>query len=168
MSSISQGFVLATAMVVSSTALFLAFCRQRSFPATQLSENQNSQQPEKKILRSCLCSGIQSSSCVFFSFLFLFNMMFFAPNLLSFLWVFRVAEEKKREIKKKKKKVKFAENVKEPSGNGEEYRKGHMKSREIERSCRNEIREVRRMPENRVALYGGILKNRVQRMQCSY
>ncbi|KAE7997331.1 hypothetical protein FH972_001976 [Carpinus fangiana] len=116
MSSISQGFVLATAMVVSSTALFLAYCRQRSFPATQLSENQNLQQPEKKILRSCLCS----------------------------------------------------ENVKEPSGNGEEYRKGHMKSREIERSCRVEIREVRRMPENRVALYGGILKNRVQRMQCSY
>jgi hypothetical protein len=94
-------------------------------------------------------------------------MMFFVPNLHSFLWMFGVAEEKKRE-RKKKKKVKFAENVKEPSGNGEEYRKGHMKSREIERSCRVEIWEVRRMPENQVALYGGILKNCVQRMQCSY
>jgi hypothetical protein len=77
-----------------------------------------------------------------------------------------VAEEKKRD--RKKKKVQFAENVKEPSGNGEEYRKGHMKPSEVERICRIEIREVRRMPDNRTALYSGILKNRVQRMQCSY
>ncbi|XP_062156706.1 uncharacterized protein LOC133864396 [Alnus glutinosa] len=132
MSSISQGLVLATAMVVSSTALFLAYCRQKSFTAPHLPENQNSQPPEEKILRSCLlCS-----------------------------------EDKKRD--RKKKKVQFAENVKEPSGNGEEYRKGHMKPSEVERICRIEIREVRRMPDNRTALYSGILKNRVQRMQCSY
>lgn len=104
-------------------------------------------------------------------FFFFFPIQFdvFVHNLLSFFFFFflGVAEEKKRE-RKKKKKVQFAENVKEPSGNGEEYRKGHMKSRDIERSCRVEIGEVRRMPENRTALYSGILKNRVQRMQCSY
>ena len=64
-------------------------------------------------------------------------------------------EGKKRE--KKKKKVKFAENVKETSGNGEEYRKEHKKtlitatatagrSGKVDRFCRNE------MPANRIAL----------------
>lgn len=133
MSSISHGLVLATAMVVSSTVLYLS-CRQRSFPP--LSRNQNSQQPQKPILRSCLHSG-----------------------------------EKKRE-RKKKKKVQFAENVKEPSGNGEEYRKGQMKmklNKFIEGNCRNKIPTIRGMQENRIALYNGILKDRVrvQRMQCS-
>uniref|UniRef100_A0A2N9J8B3 Uncharacterized protein n=1 Tax=Fagus sylvatica TaxID=28930 RepID=A0A2N9J8B3_FAGSY len=132
MSSISQGLVLATAMVVSSTVLILTYRRPKTFPPPQLSQNQNSQQPENKILRSCLHS-----------------------------------EEKKRE-RKKKKKVQFAENVKEPSGNGEEYRKVHMNLSKVERSCRNEISTIRGMPENRIALYNGILKDRVQRMQCSF
>ncbi|XP_030971989.1 uncharacterized protein LOC115992081 [Quercus lobata] len=134
MSSISHGLVLATAMVISSTVLYLS-CRQRSFPPSHLSRNQNSQQPQKLILRSCLHSG-----------------------------------EKKRE--RKKKKVQFAENVKEPSGNGEEYRKGQMQmklSKFIEENCRNKIPTIGGMQENRTALYNGILKDRVrvQRMQCS-
>ncbi|KAK7824831.1 hypothetical protein CFP56_033991 [Quercus suber] len=92
MSSISHGLVLATAMVVSSTVLYLS-CRQRSFPPSHLSRNQNSQQPQKPILRSCLHSG----------------------------------------------------------------------------NCRNKIPTIRGMQENRIALYNGILKDRVrvQRMQCS-
>ncbi|KAM3699986.1 hypothetical protein ACB098_05G064800 [Castanea mollissima] len=135
MSSISHGLVLATAMVVSSTVLYLS-CRQRSFPLSHLSRNQNSQQPQKLILRSCLHSG-----------------------------------EKKRE-RKKKKKVQFAENVKEPSGNGEEYRKGQMKmklNKFIEGNCRNKTPTISGMQENRIALYNGILKDRVreQRLQCS-
>ncbi|KAG6728032.1 hypothetical protein I3842_02G153600 [Carya illinoinensis] len=126
MSSISQGLVLATAMFISSTALFLAYCRQKSFTPTQLSETQNSQQPDKQIvLRSCLYSD------------------------------------------KKKKKVQFAENAKDPRGNGEEYRKEHMKRSKVEMGCRSELRRMSGMPENRVALYNGILKERVQKMPCS-
>ncbi|XP_022777130.1 uncharacterized protein LOC111318535 [Durio zibethinus] len=120
----SQGLVLATAMVVSSTLIFLTFSRQKALP------------PPKQTLRSCLSS-----------------------------------EGKKRD--KKKKKVKFAENVKETSGNGEEYRKEQQKkliaatvtagtSTKVDRFCRNE------MPANRVALYNGILRDRVHRTECSY
>ncbi|KAJ7962861.1 Cytochrome P450 family protein [Quillaja saponaria] len=136
MSSIlgSQGLVLATAMVVSSSVIFLAFSKQKAFLPTQLSRNHNSQEPNRKILRSCLYS-----------------------------------EEKKRERKNKKKKVQFADNVKEPSGNGKEYRKEHeRKSRAVTTSCRNEIPEIQGIPENRIALYNGILRNRVQRIGCSY
>ena len=76
-----------------------------------------------------------------------------------------IVEEKKKE--RKKKKVQFAEDVKEPSGNGEEYRKECIKLSKDEMSCRNTIPTVNGMPENRIALYDGILKDRMQRMQCS-
>ncbi|XP_030933234.1 uncharacterized protein LOC115959076 [Quercus lobata] len=131
MPSISQGLVFAAAMVVSSTLLFLAYSRHKSFSLPRLSKNQNSQQPEKKILRSCLLS-----------------------------------EEKKKE--RKKKKVQFAEDVKEPSGNGKEYRKECIKLSKDEMSCGNKIPTVNGMPENRIALYNGIHKDRMQRMQCSW
>ncbi|KAL6996607.1 hypothetical protein U1Q18_006738, partial [Sarracenia purpurea var. burkii] len=75
---------------------------------------------------------------------------------------------KKRGSKKKKKKVQFAEGVKDKIGNGEEYRKEqHKRSSTLgtQRSCRGEIQG---MPENRVALYSGILRGRLQRMDCSY
>ncbi|XVF26587.1 hypothetical protein REPUB_Repub14bG0030600 [Reevesia pubescens] len=120
----SQGLVLATAMVVSSTVIFLTFSRQKTLLP-----------PNKQPLRSCLSS-----------------------------------EGKKRD--KKKKKVQFAENVKETSGNGDEYRKEqHRKlvaatetegKRKVDRFFRNE------MPANRIALYNGILRDRVHKMQCSY
>ncbi|XP_021298302.1 uncharacterized protein LOC110427181 [Herrania umbratica] len=119
----SQGLVLATAMVVSSTVIFLTFSRQKTLP------------PSKQTLRSCLSS-----------------------------------EGKKRD-RKKKKKVQFAENVKDTSGNGEGYRKEQNKkliaatggrSRKVDRFCRNE------MSENRIALYNGILRDRVHKMECSY
>ena len=74
MSSISQGLVLATAMVVSSTVLILTYRRPKTFPPPQLSQNQNSQQPEKKILRSCLHSGtwVRFLVSFFFDFFVLF------------------------------------------------------------------------------------------------
>ncbi|XP_057503656.1 uncharacterized protein LOC130787284 [Actinidia eriantha] len=73
------------------------------------------------------------------------------------------SDGKKRE-RKKKKRVQFAECVKDRSGNGEEYRKEHKKSTNP-RSCRGQIRE---MPANRVALYSGVLRDRVRRSECSY
>ncbi|XVE89101.1 hypothetical protein DITRI_Ditri19aG0123400 [Diplodiscus trichospermus] len=121
----SQGLVLATAMVVSSTVIFFTFSRQKTLSLP------------KQTLRSCL-----------------------SP------------EGKKKE--KKKKKVQFAENVKESKGNGEEYRKERNKklttaaattagrSTKVDRFCRNE------MPANRIALYNGILRDRVHKMECSY
>ncbi|PON90107.1 cytochrome P450 family protein [Trema orientale] len=130
----SQGLVLATAMVVSSTVLFLTFSRQKiTSPPTKYSGNHDSEQPSEKtkIPRPCLSSG----------------------------------EKKKSE--RKKKKVKFAENVKEPTGNGEEFRNQHKKRSRVEMNCRNEIPGIQRMPPNRVALYNGILKDRVHRTECS-
>ncbi|KAJ8536230.1 hypothetical protein K7X08_034631 [Anisodus acutangulus] len=69
--------------------------------------------------------------------------------------------------RKKKKRVQFAADVKSSSGNGEEYRRKHIRKFTETRinSCGNEIVG---MPGNRMALYTGILKDRVQRMQFSY
>ncbi|CAK8574641.1 unnamed protein product [Lathyrus sativus] len=130
MSSISQRLVLTTAMVLSTTVLYLTFCKQK--PSFQIHENSNSK--DKLILRSCLCT-----------------------------------EEKKREKRRKKKKVKFSENVmvkEEESESNEEIieKQGKKKNRVSTNKCRNEIREERGMPANRIALYNGILRDRVHRM----
>lgn len=66
--------------------------------------------------------------------------------------------DKKKE--RKKKKVKFAANVKEPSGNGENFRRQFEKTRKAETICRSEILGVGGIPENRIPLYNGILKKR--------
>lgn len=79
----------------------------------------------------------------------------------------------KKKDKKRKKKVQFAENVKETSGDGQEYRKEQHKKliaaastgrRKMDGFCRSE------MPANRIALYNGILRDRVHvhKMECSY
>lgn len=76
--------------------------------------------------------------------------------------LFSVGKKKER---KKKKKVRFAADVKEPRGNGDEFRmkmKKIRKSSPVERSCRSEI------PANRIALYSGILRDRANRMACSH
>ncbi|TQD77359.1 hypothetical protein C1H46_037106 [Malus baccata] len=74
--------------------------------------------------------------------------------------------DKKR--KRKKKRVHFAENIEEeePIGDGDEEEPIGRKQSKLKTSCRNEIR--RRIPENRITLYNGILKNRMQRMACSH
>ncbi|KAL3721094.1 hypothetical protein ACJRO7_005852 [Eucalyptus globulus] len=79
------------------------------------------------------------------------------------------SDGKKKERNKKKKKVRFADDVKEPRGNGDEFRmkmkmKEIRKSSPVERSCRSEIPGI---PANRVALYSGILRDRANRMECS-
>ncbi|XP_022720857.1 uncharacterized protein LOC111278526 [Durio zibethinus] len=114
----SQGLVLATAMVVSSTVIFFTFSRQKNLS------------PPKQTLRSCLSS---------------------------------VGKKKD----KKKKKVQFAESVKETSGNGDKKLIAATattagRSRNVDRICRNEI------PANRIALYNGILRDRLHKMECSY
>ncbi|KAL8136110.1 uncharacterized protein LOC141711158 [Apium graveolens] len=67
------------------------------------------------------------------------------------------SDEKTRE--KKKKKVQFAEDVVEPVGNGEEFRK----------RLANKRNRNREMAANRMALYSGILRDRaVNRTAYSY
>ncbi|XP_021277215.1 uncharacterized protein LOC110411402 isoform X2 [Herrania umbratica] len=136
----SQGVVLATAMAVSGTVILLAFRLQKSLPLDQIS------QPSQQVLRSCITSG------------------------------------KKRE-KKKKKKVHFAEDVMDPRGDGEEFRRQLMKNPVRIGSNNNspaalnsspKFKKIgggkdRGMPANRVALYNGILRDRVvQRLAYSY
>ncbi|TKY64560.1 hypothetical protein E2542_SST14458 [Spatholobus suberectus] len=138
MASISQGLVFTTAMVFSTTLLYLAFSRQKTSLPFQILGNSNSPHPNKQILRSCIYS-----------------------------------DEKKRERKKnKKKKVKFAENVmvkEEARDTNEKNReKQGRQNRVSSGACTNEIQENREMPANRIALYNGILRDRVQRMACCH
>ncbi|XP_073023284.1 uncharacterized protein [Primulina eburnea] len=69
--------------------------------------------------------------------------------------------------KKKKNRVRFAEDVKDSSKkiNSESYRNEQTKFVEIRKSCSNEIQKI---PANHIALYSGILKDRVHRMQYSH
>ncbi|CAI9766079.1 unnamed protein product [Fraxinus pennsylvanica] len=80
------------------------------------------------------------------------------------------SQKMEKKNKKKEKRVKFADDVKDSRGNGELYRKLRKKSSKAEATCcGNEILGYNGlMPANRVALYNGILKDRVQRIGCSY
>ncbi|KAL2539313.1 hypothetical protein Adt_00310 [Abeliophyllum distichum] len=119
----SQGLVLATAMAVSAgTIIVFDLLREKYFPPTQFSRNQQSI-PQKQLLKSCLSSGSKKSQ---------------------------------------KKRVQFAVDVKDSSENNEVYRKTHRKHRQAE------ILELQGMPANHVALYTGILKDRVQKTEYSY
>lgn len=66
-------------------------------------------------------------------------------------------------IKKKEKKVKFADNVKKGDSKG---RKIKERNTVILVENQNQIEEGR-MPANRVALYQGILRDRLHRMGCT-
>ncbi|KAK4368912.1 hypothetical protein RND71_012704 [Anisodus tanguticus] len=85
------------------------------------------------------------------------------------------------DVKKKKKRVKFAEDVVEPSGNSEEYRKLHHLNNNFRHgntsSCSSNLDsneskksgKVQEMPANRAALYNAMLKGRViNRVTYSY
>lgn len=68
------------------------------------------------------------------------------------------ADDKRRE--KKKKKVQFAEDVVEPIGNGEEFRKrlANKYNRNNNGSSSRDYKVAREMAANRMALYNGILR----------
>ncbi|KDP32413.1 hypothetical protein JCGZ_13338 [Jatropha curcas] len=143
MSSIlcSQGVVLATAMAVSGTVILLALRLQKSLPASLL--DQIPQSSHQVVLRSCISS-----------------------------------EGKK----KKKKRVHFAEDVVDPRTDSKEFRKqrgGIIPGKNS--SAPSKLKKIgggpgggaaggdggagsaksRGMPANRVALYNGILRDRV-------
>ncbi|ESW07740.1 hypothetical protein PHAVU_010G155100 [Phaseolus vulgaris] len=132
MASISQGLVFTSAMLFSTTLLYLAFSKHKSSPQFQIPSDSN-----KQILRSCIYS-----------------------------------EEKKRERKKNKKRVKFAKNVtvKEVERDSkEENREEQGRQNRVSASeCKRENPRNGEIPANRVALYNGILRDRGQRMACCH
>ena len=125
---------------------------------------------KKRVLFTC--------STIYILFISLFLFFWLMGVFCFFVW-WRV-EEKKSE--KKKKKVHFAKDVVDPSGDGEEYRKQHgiistnsssSSSSSLASSPTPKLEkyrgQTRGMPANRVALYNGILRDRVvQRMGYSY
>ncbi len=68
-----------------------------------------------------------------------------------------------------KKKVRFADDVEEPSSNNEEYRKRHLLKVKQVLAMKNvtylgnDHKLERTMPANRQALYKGIIENRTRR-----
>ncbi|XP_004508493.1 uncharacterized protein [Cicer arietinum] len=141
----AQGAVFATAMAVSGTVILLALRLQKSLPPTQFSLHQIPPSPSP-ILRSCISSDGKKTN-------------------------------------KKKKRVHFAKDVMDSCRDGEEYRKKHQHEHEHEHehehgtvmskhnlklNSRSKVQkncsggnENRGMPANRVALYNGILRDRV-------
>ncbi|GER44129.1 DnaJ homolog subfamily C member 25 [Striga asiatica] len=142
----SQGLVLATAMAVSAGTIFLFdHLREKYFRhALQLSENQDSTpRQNQESLKPCLLS----------------------PGCLK-----RDKGQRKNDGKKKK-RVRFSDDVRDSKGNGELYRKAGRGSKfggGRRNSCGEEAVGIQKMPPNRAVLYSGILKDRVQRMEYSY
>ncbi|KAK7294094.1 hypothetical protein RJT34_16977 [Clitoria ternatea] len=134
MASISQGLVFTTAMLLSSTLLYFAFSRQKNSPPFQIPQN-----PNKQILRSCLCSEEKK----------------------------RERKKNKKKRVKFAENVSVKEEVldSDEKNRGEEQGK---QNRVSGGNCRNEILEIRGMPANRVALYNGILRDRGHRMACCH
>ncbi|KAI3495924.1 hypothetical protein L1887_38271 [Cichorium endivia] len=176
MSSIfaSNGMVLATAMAaVSGTVILLAFRLQKQ-PTTAVAGTTKFSVTNHP--RPCISIG----SCIFFLEIVIDFDWVKIPEAVDFLislicdifWNFDVGGTKKRV--KKKKKVHFAEDVMEPSGNGDEFRK-RLQSKKFHKLRTSSSlfkdeggKKKISMPANRMALYTGILRDRgVQRLAYS-
>ncbi|KAK7264924.1 hypothetical protein RJT34_32537 [Clitoria ternatea] len=133
----AQGVVFATAMAVSGTVILLALRLQKPLPPSP-----------PPVLRSCIPSG------GFYS----------ASSPVSLCrHIHKIYGKKRERAKKKKKKVHFAEDVVESCRDGEEFRnsfKSKLESK-VQKNYSNEETKIRGMPANRVALYNGILRDRV-------
>ncbi|TKY54852.1 hypothetical protein E2542_SST19265 [Spatholobus suberectus] len=70
------------------------------------------------------------------------------------------AGNKSKKKKKKQKRVHFAEDVVESRRDGEEFRRSNARSK-LQKSYNNGDAKSRAIPANRVALYNGILRDRV-------
>ncbi|KAI6681663.1 hypothetical protein NL676_035544 [Syzygium grande] len=89
-----------------------------------------------------------------------------------------MSSDGKRREKNKKKRVHFAEDVVDPSGYSAEFRRQHGIATSSPppspppsptKFKKNASSKVRGMPANRMALYNGILRDRVvHRLACSY
>lgn len=162
MLSCSNGtVVIATAMVCSSTALFLAMARQ--FHGNHQTSKVLDQTP-RPILRSCLSSGT-----IFFSVPRMFLIDFSGKVSFFFPW----DAEETRKQRKRIKKVRFSDNVKDTKGNGKEYRRRELNRRSVPEPVTKPEKtgsmcRISTMPANRMALYNGILRDRDHRVQCSY
>lgn len=153
----SQGVVLATAMAVSGTVLLLAFRLQK--PSIH-----HQHQP----LRSCISSGRHRYHKLKFNNNNNNFKKWFINGLIDLCMY---ADEKSKERRKnKKKRVHFAEDVVDPRGNGADFRRQHNCRRKSTSSSPVEFNKiVKEMPANRVALYNGILRDRVvQRVAYSH
>jgi len=68
--------------------------------------------------------------------------------------------------KKNKKKVSFEESVKEVREKSEVAKREKQRKRNrVHSSCRSETTKTRGIPANRMALYNGILRDRVHRIE---
>lgn len=111
-------------------------------------------------------------SFVCFSRFILYSVSSVSPLLL----ILGFEAERKKGLKKKK-RVHFAEDVVDSRSDGEEFRRKHRvidnsvysnSETKVTKKC-NDVNGNRGMPANRVALYNGILRDRVaQRLAYSY
>ncbi|PIN09814.1 hypothetical protein CDL12_17600 [Handroanthus impetiginosus] len=75
-----------------------------------------------------------------------------------------ISSDQEKKKGKKKKRVHFAEDVVDPIGNSDEYRKLHSRNMNSQYSITYYSKKgakTKEMPANRVALYNGILRDRV-------
>ncbi|RWW31322.1 hypothetical protein BHE74_00016586 [Ensete ventricosum] len=155
----SHAVALATAVAVSGTVILIALCRQKPFSVSAGAADRNSTPPWRH-LRSCISSsGTPSAFHVSFSVCSC-CFGFSKPVDTVSIYAGNTGNTRKKQ-QQRKKRVQFAAEVAEFSCSEPAAAAAEVENQEEERS------RARGMPANRVALYNGILRDRVmQRMAC--